>query len=98
MAETRIDVQVEHRHAPPPTTEASEHVPEVRLALPRRRARGRALGLRPVRPPLPDAGRARIDGSPTRGRSSRRRPTSARTTRSSSSTCGRTPSGWPRPS
>ena len=39
---------------------APEHVPEVRVALPRRRARRRALGLRPLRPPLPDA-RARAD-------------------------------------
>src|SRR5581483_12098288 len=35
--------------------EASEHVPEVRLALPRRRARAGALGVRPLRAPLPDA-------------------------------------------
>ena len=36
--------------------EAPEHVPEVRLALPRRRARGDALRLRPLRPPLPGSG------------------------------------------
>ncbi len=35
--------------------EAPEHLPEVRVALSRRRARGGALGLRPLRPPLPDA-------------------------------------------
>ncbi len=45
MAEARIDVQVEHKHAPPPAEqEASEHLPQVRVALPRRRARRRRSG------------------------------------------------------
>ena len=56
MTETKIDVKVEQMETAAGREEAPEHLPELRLALPRRRARGGALRLRPVRPPLPDAG------------------------------------------
>ena len=79
--------------------EAPEHLPELRVALPRRRARGDALRLRALRPPLPDArpGPDRLACRPG-SRSSRRPPRSAPPTRSRSSTCARTRSGSPRPS
>ena len=40
----------------PRQKQAPEHLPEVRVALSRRRACGGALGVRALRPPLPDAG------------------------------------------
>ena len=83
----------------PVREEAPEYVSQVRVALPRRRARGVALGVHALRPPLPDR-RACADRL-VRGRGHVRRggePTFAPTTRSSSSTCGRTPSGSRRPS
>ena len=100
MSEARIDVQVEHKHAPPPAeTEAPEHLPEVRVALPRRRARGARSGCAATAATTSRCAPGRgSTGTPTPARSSRRRPTSAPTIRSSSSTCARTPSGSPRPS
>ena len=79
--------------------EAPEHLPVLRVPLPRRRARPAPRRLPAVRPPFP--GRcARADRAARRSgtRSSRRKPTCAPPIRSGSSTSGRTRSGWPRPS
>ena len=77
--------------------EAPEHLPELRLALPGRRAGREPAGVHPVRASLPGQG-ARADrrSSPIRAASSRRPATSARPIRSASSTSAPTTSGWPR--
>ena len=63
VAEPRIDVSIEHKNRPESSDggpQAPEHVPVLRLALPRRRARGESRRLPAVRPPLPGR-RARAD-------------------------------------
>ena len=86
----RIDVSIEHKQASRttrPAASASEHVPRLRLALPRRRARRDPARLPAVRPPLPRAGARADRAAGRRGHaSSRRTPTCARPTRSRSST------------
>ena len=96
----RIDVRVENTAAGAGRrAEAPQHLPELRLALPRRRARGGAVRLRALRPPLPDAGRARIEWLADRGqlrRGGRRRP--LRRPAALLRPARRTASGSPRPS
>ena len=100
VAEPRIDVSIEHknrRRAAGRRAQAPEHVPVLRLALPRRRAEGEPLPLPAVRPPLPGRARDRIaqlvDERHVRRR---RRPTCAPRIRSASSTSGPIPSGSPK--
>ena len=83
MSETRIDVKVEQVESAPAESTHPNTCPRLRVALPRRRARGGALRLRRSAAttsgcrPAPGS-----RGSPTPARSSRRRPRSARPTRS----------------
>ena len=56
MTETRIDVKVEQVESAPAEKKHPNTCPSCGSHLPRRRARGSALRLRPVRPPLPHAG------------------------------------------
>ena len=95
----RVDVEVESKRPDEPASRrgSSQHVPRLRVALPRRRARADASRLPAVRPPLPRArARAHRAARRSRDRSARRTTISARPTRSSSSICVRTPSGSPR--
>ena len=91
MTETRIDVKVEQVEQATGREEAPEHLPELRVALSRRRARGaRCTSARSAATTSACPRGRGSRGSPTPARSPRRRPRSVRPTRSTSTTCGLT--------